>query len=474
MSKVIVTTDGTDPVVVKTVAASTNYTPALPYVQTIEDGRGRAVFDGSAVKYLNGTWTGSMNTASTRFFTNAMNFLVRGGGSLVGKKILLLGDVAVSDAATGNVYSLKGTDIYSYYTWLSGACTALGLVATFKDRLDYAGGYLDPTYSELIQYDIIFLESMYYTPAMSRITDSGASNIAAARRAGVGVYIYTDHEVFVHTANAVVSKMTDAKFVGTYDFSPGTTVAYNRATYGDSPLFNNMLDTDIVVASTSDSMVSQATTAPVSLPVTINVPYGYTTIKVAKIDLAGNVTFEQHGYNVGQPPIIELCDPAGDTITKWPQTNLKHRYVYFKYLPGSFGNASGFIKVGDTIVAEFSNISSGVINATWLNTAYTSASVPNKITIADGSNPTISVELVMPVVFDYTWSMDRFIPAPAPTIRLGEWIQSLNKNEFATSTPSPTAVLDKAAALLTQHPPVQAVSISDRTKQLYIALITAP
>ncbi len=455
--QVIATTDGNDPVVVKTVSSSNNYAPTeYPYVQTIEDGRGRAVFDGSFPKAYNSTWTGATSfaqlDAGQKLFHNSLKFVLNGG-----TRLLALGDANATLDSSNGYYIKDAVGASGFAKTIAGISAILGVTSTVKDRADYAGNLLDPTYAELMNYDaILILSSRVVTvqPSTRYITVAGCNNIAQARRQGLGVYVLTDNgpgpsgntgrypENFYATANFVLEVITQANFQGYMDFSPGETVSYNKALHGDSPIFEGMADTDVVYASNSDSYVNQVIASPVALPTNLSAPSGYTSMKFAVISPSGDVTFEQYGYNVGQPPIVELVDEAGTTISAWPQTNLRQRRVYFKYLPGTFGNASGYVKVNDTVVGSFTGVGAGTITVDWLNTEYTLIGTGNKLTVNGTENPLIHVELYEPVVFNYTWDFNRFVPSPYTAA--GEFVGSINRNEFS-SPPTPLGPLLNAS-----------------------------
>ncbi len=475
---IIVTSDGKDPVVVKTVASSNKYAPAeYPYVQTIEDGRGRAVFDGAFTKYYNAYWNDPSNASgnptsfaqlspSFQFLYNAWNFLLKPGG---GKRILILGDKYLGGDDSGNDdYLVKTTNEDCWYTAMMGLSGLMGFSLTIiKDSSDYAGNMLNPTYAECMNYDIIMLFSSAVDISSGRtyLTNAGAANIAQARRDGVGVYICTDNgggasgdpntrypEAFYATANILVAAMVDANFQGNMDFTPGTTVGYNKAKWGDSPLFDNIADTGIVGASTSDSFVNQVVTTNIPLPTTVNAGAGYTTFKFAVTHTDGSVTFEQYGYNVGEPPLVELSDSAGNTISAWPETNLHGRDSYFKYVPSSTltGNGSGFVMVGTQVIGEFNDNGAGLITVSWLTTPYTPTGT-NNIYMPGIQNNSVKVSLTLPVVFDFVFPFNRFVPTATPTDKDGgPFVSQINRNEFAGN--SLAQVLQKAIAQLPVTP----------------------
>ena len=463
VTQAYITTNGNDPVIVKTVAASNKYNPPKPYIQTIEDGRGRAVFDGSFPKFYN-TYLGTPTLISAEqtllAIKNAMTFLVN-GESTMGKKILYLNDANSGD--TYNIIDTVGNSCFRLCIDYLNQQT--GMVPTLKTRASY-GGVLNPTYAELMEYDIIFVMSSMST-GERYITDEGAANIAEARKAGKGIYVCTDNDPWYTTANHVVRKITDAHFEGIYDFSPGTTVQYNRDLFGPSPLTNGMDATAVMGASTSDSTVVQNATVPVTLPYTTTITNGYTAVKVAAVESTGGISFTQYGYNIGQPPIVELCDSKGNPLERWDQTNLRERTVYFKYLPGSFGATSGYIKVNDITVAEFSNAPAGIITSTWVTTEYSDATRPNVIKTSGKVSPRINVDLIKPVVFVYEWDFNRLVPKDS-RINISEWLQYMNKNEFRTESIQPNAVLRSASAALGVQ--LQGNTIAEKSKDLHAKL----
>lgn len=410
---IISTSDGSEPVFVKTVVASDNYSPPIPYVQTIEDGRGRAIFDGSFPKYYNSNWQaqGSPTNFNAlnpdfKFLYNAWNFLRQGG-----TRVLVLGDRSLTD---GNppTYRIKGDGGADFRITITSLASLMGLSVTIKDRSDYSGGMLNPTYEELMSYDMLFVLSSYANdPPVSNITLAGAANIAQARRNGLGIYICTDHYDFYGTANAIVGQITDGNFSGNYDFTPGTTVGYNKSTFGDSPLFDGLNDSDVLTGDGSNSSINQDIATPETLPTTVNITTGYTQLKFAVVDSNGNVTFEQYGYSVSVPPIIVLTDENADEITELPTSISNEREVYFRFdatAPGQ--KVSGFVKVGDTVIGTFNDNEEGLINVNWLDTIYSDSARPNIVKMPLLIDQDIVVEIFDPLVFVYTFKFNRVVP----------------------------------------------------------------
>lgn len=202
------------PLLVQTISGSNKY-PALglvPYIQTVSDGLGKLVLDGAFTKFYNSRWTGapsySQLTDNEKVLCNFITYILDGGD-----KLLVLGDRDVNEA-----YSVLSNQSSSFHQTLLGIASILNISIDFKVYTDYSGNKLDPTYQELINYHGIFVLSGYSTvPASARITAQGASNIAEARRAGIGLYLCTDHgsddpngQGFYATANKILAEITDA------------------------------------------------------------------------------------------------------------------------------------------------------------------------------------------------------------------------------------------------------------------------
>jgi len=402
---IIATTTGKDPVVVKTIASTNKLGPEYPYIQSIDDGKGRAIFDGAFSKYYNSGYSASLTAPNNRFLINSLNWIAKDGG----KRLLVIGDRSTAYSNYNVKRTTAGTADFGLV--FNNIPQAAGYTVTVKDATDY-GGTVNPTYAELINYDVVlFMSASAELPTNQLITSSGAAAIAQARKAGIGIYVCTDNVPWYDSANIVLAAMTDATFVGSYDFSPGTTVGYNKIKNGDNPIFNGMLDTDIITASTSDSYVNQAVTIPETLPKTVNIPVGYTAVKFAVIDTDGNISFEEYGYSASVTPIIELCDAAGTTIETITESEAQSKLIYFKFVPtGSVTSVSGFIKAGATVIGTFNDELGGLLNIQWLDTDFSDSTTPNEITMPRFLNRDIYVELFSPLAFTYTWSFNRIIP----------------------------------------------------------------
>lgn len=300
--QVILTSDGSNPGIVQTIAASNRYNPPVPYLQSVQDGRGFLVIDGAFPRWYNMHWTTAATTyaalpANNKFMANILLAILNGG-----TKLLVLGD-----AAANTVYPTRGTGASGFYTTLTKMAVCIGVQITIKDRNSYPGNYLNPTLSELLEYDAVMVIGSDFT-GNTFITTAGAQNIATYRLQGRGLYLVGDHAPnFVLCINRILSYVVqNAALTGNYDFTPGTSIGYNKSLNGDNPLFINLPDSTIIQGDTSNSRVTQPTTQWTPLPTTVHVGDGYTTIKAVIKDCDGNITYEEHGFAVARRPIVLL------------------------------------------------------------------------------------------------------------------------------------------------------------------------
>ena len=170
----------------------------------------------------------------------------------------------LGDANSGSIYSIKDATASGFRTSINQICSIMGYTPTYKTCSDYAATILDPTYAELDQYSCLVVMSSVYTDAQL-ITNAAASNIAAFREAGNGVFIITDHGAgpsvgFYKTANFITANH-GVYFEGDYNRSP-MNVGFLRATYGDHPLYANLTDAEFIYAGGSESCVFITPTTP--------------------------------------------------------------------------------------------------------------------------------------------------------------------------------------------------------------------
>lgn len=423
---IISTMDGSDPLLVKTVASTNLNGIEYPYVQTIDSGDYRAVFDGAFTKFGNARWDDDVITQGERFFANALEFLKR--RDQVGPKphLLVLGDMGAGDRAADS-YLVKNFEVGSSFgKFLTNATIRAGWDITIKDRHDYPDGELIPSMTELRQYDAIFFMSSYSypttNPPVAVTPEEGARNITNACREGIGLYICTDHGLpdikysgFFGNANRVLETLTNAEFYGSYDFSPGTTVAYNRALHGDSLLFSNMADDMIVGASGSDSYVKQdalpLNTDPVT--VTLDSSLDYATIKVAVIDPDPSVPLQKYiyGYVFADHSPFFLADKDGNPITELEVIAENKRRGVFVYEPiDNMEPCSGYVKIGEHVVTVLKDIANGELTCTNDEHLYSNFRIDadsNIYTMPRLWNLPLTLEITSPIKMTLSYQFNR-------------------------------------------------------------------
>lgn len=414
---IVHTTDGSDPLLVRTVASTNLDGVEYPYVQTIDSGDYRAVFDGAFTKFGNARWNDDVITQGERFFANSLEFLKR--RDQVGPKphLLVLGDMGAGDRAADS-YLVKNFEVGSSFgKFLTNATIRAGWDITIKDRHDYPDGELIPSMTELRQYDAIFFMSSYSypttNPPVAVTPEEGARNITNACREGIGLYICTDHGLpdikysgFFGNANRVLETLTNAEFYGSYDFSPGTTVAYNRALHGDSLLFSNMADDMIVGASGSDSYVKQNALPLNTDPVTVSLDpsLDYATIKVAVIDPDPLVPVKKYIYGY-------VFSDHNPFVVSEQLINNRKRRVQFIYEPlDGMGPCSGSVKVGEHVVIVFKDHATGPISASYDEHMYSNFCVdgdPNIYTMPRLLDLPITLEVLEPIKLTISYPFQR-------------------------------------------------------------------
>lgn len=434
-ASVIYTTDGTAPTLAKYIAYD-NLTPANPFIAVVQDGKGNAVFDGGFPKWYNNTvasatWTtfAEMNGAC-KYLANALQFISNPAKVAAGnKKVLFLGD-----ADAGESYNIKdplGTNPNAFRTTFLLVCSIMGYTPTIMTRSDYVGAQLNPSYADLDQYCcVVLMSSVYATTQL--ITNAAVSNIIAYREAGNGIFLITDHgggaDGFYKTANYIASNL-GVTFTSSYDRSP-MQVGFLRSTYGDHPLYANLLDTEYMPAGASESKVvltQQPIYTPATLPNISTTSQGISTIRFLLGKSDGTLTTMSVTYAIN---IVEPVNftKQGVTITSAPSQFL-HTYAMTFALDntslGAGASISGLMKVNNTVVGTFS----GTTGAP----AYSFYSGGNTLTLPSGSN-TLELEVQTPVQFFKSLTVP-VIKETALPMSLARLNQKLNRAELAATGP---------------------------------------
>lgn len=440
VNSIMFTTDGTAPTLAKYIAYD-SLSPPNPFIATVQDGKGNALFDGGFPKWYNGTvsgvtWTtfAEMN-AACKYLANAIGFIENKTKVAAGnKKVLFLGD-----AEPGESYNIKDAAGTSFRTTFNLVCSIMGYTPTYKTRSDY-GGTLDPTYAELDQYCcVVLMSSVYATTQL--ITNNAVSNIIAYRDAGNGMFLITDHGVdidgFYKTANYIAVNL-GASFTGYYDRTP-MQVGFLRTTYGDHPLYANLLDTEYIPAGASESKVvltTQTSYTPASLPDFDTTTQGISTVRflLMKSDGTLSTTSVTYAINIVEP--VRFTS-GGNTITSVTPTFSHTFNLTFALDSTSFGagtNISGLMKVGGVTIGTFAGTTS--------TPTYSFYSGGNTLTIT--STTTIELEVQQPVQFFKTLSVP-IQKIPGRTLSMAKLTAALNAYDLAAT---PRLVIKQATSKL--------------------------
>lgn len=302
-------TDGTPPSISKYIAYDT-LTPPNPFIAVTEDGRGRVVYDGGFPKFYNG----SAPAVGTQFASlpggykyayNAIRWISNAEKVAAGNgKVLVLGDAVASEN-----YSIKGTKSVDFSVSLDRLFAALGVPYVLKDRADY-GGVLNPTLAELEEYACVVVFSTLYTDGQF-ISNQAINDMVTYRENGNGIFIITDHGVvlpdiqaalgthagFFRTGNFICTRF-GAFFSGNYNRVP-VNVGFLRRTYGDHPLYNNLLDSESISAGGSESKVvvtSANVFDPANMPPVRVDKKGINTVQVLAVLADGTLITGRYVY----------------------------------------------------------------------------------------------------------------------------------------------------------------------------------
>jgi hypothetical protein len=244
-------------------------TPPNPFIGVTQDNKGKVVYDGGFPKMYNthapasGSLTFNELSGTFKYLYNAFNWIANKDLLDVGvRKMLVLGDKPLSISS----YRVKGTASTDFSISLTRLAQIANFEIVIKDTDDY-GGYLNPTLEELSQYNFVMLVGSRFSGDPNILTDSAVNALESYRNQGGGIFIITDHgptlsseeEALANTGGffSVVNKLAlrfGVYFSGYVDRS-NVNVGFLRTTYGDHPLYNNLLDTDTIYGGGSESSV---------------------------------------------------------------------------------------------------------------------------------------------------------------------------------------------------------------------------
>jgi hypothetical protein len=266
------TVNGVQPTLSKYIAYDT-LSPPNPFIAVTQDGAGNVVYDGGFPKFYNmyapaANATFAQLSASFKFLYNAINFCANKKKTEIGnKRILLLGDGGSSNN-NGNYRVLYG-GVADFHTSFTNIAKIAGYSITIKDRVNYAGGYIDARFAELDQYCmVIVMSSDYGHPVGGWMTDQCVTDMVTYRERGNGIIVITDHSGTnsqaadaagntrpgFHGTGQKLVRNFGSYFTGNYDRTP-VNVGFLRATYGDHALYNGMTNAESIHAGYSESKV---------------------------------------------------------------------------------------------------------------------------------------------------------------------------------------------------------------------------
>jgi hypothetical protein len=435
-TSVIFTTDGTAPTLAKYIAYD-NLAPANPFIAVVQDGKGNAVFDGGFPKWYNAS-TGPATTfvemnSACKYLANVLQFIANPAKIAVGnKKVLFIGD-----ANSGESYNIKdvgGIAPYAFRTTFDLVCSIMGYVPTYKTRSDYGVLSLDPNYAELDQYCcVVVMSSVYALKSQTPlITPAAVSNITAYREAGNGIFLITDHGVgvdgFYTTANHIAVNL-GVTFANIYDRTP-IQVGFLRATYGDHPLYANLLDTEYIPAGASESKVvitQQPIYTPATVPNISTTSLGISTIRFLLVKSDGTLVTSNATYaiNINEP--VKFTKQGAVVTTVQPQFvhSFNMTFVLDNTSLGVGVSISGLMKVNGMVVGTFSGTAGLPV--------YSFYSGINDQPLSTGIN-NLELEVQMPVQFFKTLTVP-IIKEPTLPLSLARITQKLNRAELACTGP---------------------------------------
>lgn len=399
------TNNGPQPTISQYIAYDT-LSPPNPFIAVTQDGRGNVVYDGGFPKFYNGsapasgTLTFSQLTASYKYLYNAINFVANPTKvANNNKRILMLGDRTGTEA-----YNIKGTRGSDFNISFSRLASIVGFSITFKDRNDY-GGVLNPTLSELENYALVILMSS--GNSKSAISDAAVNNLISFRENGNGLIVITDHGPvytsieqasagdggFFAVANKLITNF-GAYFTGDYNRTP-VNVGFLRATYGDHPLYNGMLDSESIQAGGSESEVKVATyetfTKQTVPQIDLSTP-GQQTISILAILKNGEAATYRFIYSIIEGEILKFKDSQNNFITK-TEPSYGHVADFDLSIQGSnLGTLRGDILKNEAQVGSFEYDEINGIRTNWF--------AKNGETVSINHNDVITAKIHTP--FEYS------------------------------------------------------------------------
>lgn len=410
----IIGTDDQPPALSEYIAYD-NLVPPGPFLAVTQDGKGNVVYDGGFPKFYNDkfageSWPGfSAAPAAFKFLYNALNFCKNEVKYAAGnRKVFILGD-------RSDTFRVNGTADNDFKKTFDMVLGAAGYVPIYRLAEEYDGGKIDCTYAGLDEYVcVIVLSAGVGEAGPALITDRGTIDLVSTRASGTGIILITDDNRFTGTANKIAVNF-GARFEGLYNRGP-VNVGFLRATYGDHPLYDGMLDSESIYAGPSESkvVVAQATrydrTHPAPLQGMTGIGAKYLRILAKMKD--GTIKVETSIYIIGEGNApIEPTDPDGNVIRGELilDRNLGQASVLLTPVPNS--TMFGFVRAGkdgETIIGEFRS-SDGVQEYYWYHDPSNLTPVSPQFRVETGDK--LILQLLLP--FEYSTPINIVVDKPA-------------------------------------------------------------
>jgi len=433
----ITTNDGTTPTLAEYIAYD-NLQPPNPFIAVVQDGKGNVTFDGGFPKLYNyqhdPAWTTFNDLSPTfKYAYNVLDYISNDDKVQAGNnKILILGD-----ANTGANYCIKETATNDFYLSLEKLSEVSGYEFVYRTTEDY-GTELNPSYAFLEEHvAVVLFSTLSLSEGAGKLSTQAIANLVAFRENGNGIFIITDHgsgpSGFYVTANQLASEY-GAYFEGNYNRT-SVNVGFLRSTYGDHPLYNNLLDTDDIYAGGSESRVF-VTEYPTYNNSTIpdqdlSTP-GYTSYKYLLRDTNGDLQSLNYTYGLQVAEIVNFLNEQDQIITIKNIGVENRAAIDFQINDAGLGDINGLVKRNGIVVGDV------FFDGTTQEVQYYRHD-GNQIIVDDGD--IISVEITSPLQYTKNLQIERFQPSVddiysysrfLSEINNPEWFtQKVNRNEFS-------------------------------------------
>ena len=433
----LVTDDGTTPTLAEYIAYD-ELDPPNPFIAVVQDGRGNVTFDGGFPKLYNNNHSTSWTTfndlsPSFKYVHNVLDFISNDVKRQSGNnKILILGD-----ANPGENYNIKETGNSDFNLSLEKLAQIGGYDFVYRTREDYSDN-LDPSYAFLEEHiAVVLFSTRSLTEGNGYLTQQAISNLVAFRENDNGIFIVTDHgtgpDGFYVTGNQLASEY-GAYFEGNYNRSP-VNVGYIRNNYGDHPLYNNLLDTDDIYASASESRVfvtEYPTYDNSTIPDQNLTDPGYSNYKFLIRDTSDNLQSLNYTYGLQVAEIINFLNNQGQIITT-QNIGVNNRVpIEFEINDAGLGNINGLVKRNGIVIGDV------FFDGTSQEVQYYRHD-GNEVVVDDGD--IISVEITSPLQYTKNLQIERFQPDVSDVYSYSRFLsqindpswfeQKVNRNEFS-------------------------------------------